>query len=115
MVVYPKLYTDNNMVITSTFYRVATQSEVKEGLASQERPIIPVKAMDYLNKSIEVVVGIRIAGVYVGSNLETIRLRASEVIVCRKIPRESVLSENLGIKPIAYEGDDSNDEDYAFE
>ena len=58
------------MTITSTFYRVATQSVVNEGLASRGRPIIQVKAIDYLNTSIEVVVGIRTAGVYVASNLE---------------------------------------------
>ena len=71
------------------------------GLASRERPIISVKATNYLITPIEVVVGIRIAGVYVASNLETIRLRASEVIVYRKIPRESIFSEDLGTKPIA--------------
>ena len=111
VVTYPKLYTDNNMATTSTFYGVATKSEVNKGLASQERPIILVKAMDYLNTSIEVVVEIRIAGVYLASNLERIRLRASEVIVYRKIPRESMLSENLGIIPIADEEDDNNSED----
>ena len=36
-VTYPKLYTDKNISITSTFYRVATRSEVNKGLASQER------------------------------------------------------------------------------
>ena len=105
-VTYPKLYTDNNMTITSTFYRVATQSEVNKGLASRERPIISVKATYYIDTPIEVVVGIRIAGVYVASNLETIRLRESEVIVYRKIPRESILSEELGIIPIVDKDDD---------
>ena len=95
------------MAITSTFYRVATQSEVNKGLASRERPIIQVKAKDYLNTSIEVVAGIRLAGVYMASNLETIRLGASEVIIYRKIPRERILSEDLGIKPIKDEYDAS--------
>ena len=95
------------MSITSTFYRVATQSKVNKGLASRERPIVHVKATDYLNTSIEVVAAIRITGVYEASNLETIRLRASEVIVYRKIPRESILSEDLGIKPIEDEYDAS--------
>ena len=112
VVTYPKLYTDNNMAITSTFYRVATQSEVNEGLASRGRPIIPVKATDYLNTSIVVVVGIRIAGEYLDYNLETIRLRVSGVIVYPKIPIESISSKNLGIIPITNEDDDSNDEDY---
>ena len=80
------------MSITSTFYRVATRSEVNKGLASQERPIISVKATNYIDTPIEVVVGSRIAGVYVASNLDTIRLRASEVIVYRKIPSESICS-----------------------
>ena len=105
---YTELYTDDHII--SIFYRVATKSEVNKGLASQERPVIPVKATDYLYTSIEVVVGIRITGVNVASNLETIRLRASEVIVYRKIPTESVLSENLGIEPNADEGDDSDDD-----
>ena len=97
---------------------LATRSEVNKGFASPERPIISVKATDYINTHIEVVVAIRIAGVYVASNLETIRLRASEVIVYRKIPRESIcskdsnsiFSKDLGIEPI-----ESEDEDDASE
>ena len=106
------------MSITSTFYRVATRSEVNKGLASQEKPIILVKATDYINTPTQVVVGIRIAGVYVASNLETIRLRASDVIVYCKIPREnicskdsnSIFSEDLGIKPIKSEDEDDASE-----
>ena len=117
-VTYPKLYTDKNMSITSPFYRVTTRREVNKGLASQERPIISVKATDHINTPLVVVVGIRIADVYVASNLEAIRLRAPEVIVYRKIPRESIcskdsnsiFSKDLGIEPI-----ESEDEDDASE
>ena len=84
-IAYPKLYTGNNMSVTSNIYRVANKGEIKNGLASQTKPIISVEATDYINTPIEVVAGIRIAGVYVGSNLEKIRLRLTEARVFRKI------------------------------
>ena len=118
VVTYPKLYTDKNMSITSTFYRVATRSEVNKGLGSQERPIISVEAKDYINTPIEVVVGIRITGVFVSSAMETIRLRTSEVIVRRKIPKETIcskdnkgiFSKDLGIEPIEDKDEDDDSE-----
>ena len=64
VVTYPKLYTDKNMSITSTFYMVATRSKVNKGLATQKRPIILVEAKDYIDTPIEVVTGIRKAGVF---------------------------------------------------
>ena len=102
-VVNPKLLTDNNKFIPSTFYRVATHSEVKKGLSSQAKPIISMPATDYLNTPIEVIAGIKIAGVYIGSNADTIRLRLTEAIVFRKIynkSEDSIFSEDIEIKPI---------------
>ena len=94
------MYTGSNIEITSNFYRLATRSEINKGLSSQEKPIISVPATDYINTPIEVVAGIRIAGIYVVSNIETIRLRVTEAIVFRKISIDSTFSEDMGIKPI---------------
>ena len=111
-VAYPKLLTDNNKSITSTFYRVATHSEVKKGLASQAKPIISVPATDYLNTPIEVVAGIKKACVYIGPTMETIRLRLTEAIVFRKIYKynkseDSIFSEDIEIELIE-DGDEDD-------
>ena len=90
--------------VTSSFYRVATKKEVKNGLASQAKPNISVATTDYLNTPIEVVAGIEIAGVYVGSNIETIRLRLMEAIVFRKI------SFDMEIEQIEDENEDDASE-----
>ena len=111
-VAYPKLYTDNNMSIKSTFKRVAAESKIKKDLASKEKPIISVPATDYLNKPIEVIAGIRIAGVFVSASIETIRLRVTDAIVYRGIARESIFSEDLGITRIK---DEDENEDNASE
>ena len=68
------------MSVTSTFHRVATKAEIMKGLARQERPIISVEATNYVGVPIAVAVGIKIAGVYVASNLETIRLRVTYTV-----------------------------------
>ena len=66
-VAYPKLCKGKNMTIQTPFSRVATQSEVDKGLASKEKPIISMLATDYINTPIEVIAGIRIAGVFVNT------------------------------------------------
>ena len=106
-VFYPKLYTGKNMTIQTPFFRVATQSEVDKSLASKEKPIISVPATDYINTPIEVIAGIRIAGVFVNTTIEMIRLRVTDVIVFSKIEIESIFSEDLGITPIKDEDDAS--------
>ena len=91
--------------------------KLKKGLASQERPIISVKATDYINTPIEVVAGIKTAGVYIASNIETIRLRTPEVLLHRKIPREvacspkgSIFTEDFEIEPVGSEDEDDDSE-----
>ena len=84
-VAYPKLCTGKNMSIQTPFFRIAAQSEVNKGLASQEKPIISVPVTDYINTPVEVVAGIRIAGVFVNASIETIRLRVTEAIVFGKL------------------------------
>ena len=64
-----------------------------------------MSATDYLNTPIEVVAGIKKARVYIGSNMETIRLRIMETIVFRKIYKDnksedSIFSEDMEIEPI---------------
>ena len=78
------------MTIQSTFYRPTARSEINKGLASQEKPIFSVPATDYINTPMEVVAGIKIASVYVASNIETIRLRVTEAIVFRKISHSKI-------------------------
>ena len=115
-VAYPKLYKDNNMSVTSTFYRAATKGEIKKDSASQERPIISVEATDYIRVPIEVVAGIKVVGVYVASNMETIRLRATEVLIYCKLPREDATSSkgsvftDFEIEPIEDEDEDDASE-----
>ena len=106
-VVYPNLYTGKNMTIQTPFFRVATQSEVDKGLASKEKRIISVSTTDYINTPIEVIAAIRIAGVFVNTTIETIRLRVTDVIVFSKIAIESIFSEDLGITHIKDEDEAS--------
>ena len=98
------------MTIQTPFSSVATQSEVDNGLASKEKPIISVLATDYINTPMEVIASIRIAGVFVKAIIETIRLRVTDVIVFSKIEIESVFSEDLGITPIKDEDEDDASE-----
>ena len=63
------------------------------------------------------VAGIKIAGIYVAFNMETIRLRAPEVLIYRKLPREdatclkgSVFTADFKIEPV-----EDQDEDDASE
>ena len=62
------------------------------------------------------VAGLEIACVYVASNMETIRLRAPEVLIYRKLPREDATSSKgsvftgIEIEPIEDEdGDDASE------
>ena len=66
--------------------------------------------MDYIKTPIEVVGGIKIAGVYISSNIKTIRLRVIEAIVFGEIFGDSIFSEDLGIIPIAEEDEDNASE-----
>ena len=109
--VYLKLYTDKSMNITTPFYKLASKKDIARKVVSKDKPIKPAKALDYVRQGIQVIVGIKIDGVFINSHMESLRIRATEVIVLKKtVSTDSIFSKDLNLQPLeTTDSDDDND------
>ena len=110
--VYLKLYTDKSMNITTPFYKLASKKDIARKVVSKDKPIKPAKALDYVRQGIQVIVGIKIDGVFINSHMESLRIKATEVIVLKKtVSTDSIFSKDLNLQPRETTDSDDDDDD----
>jgi hypothetical protein len=99
-VIYAKILTEKTTPpkITSIFYKKKTDKDVRNNAKIINGKLVKVDGEKYIRQKCEVIGGIKIENVFVGSTIESIQIKLLEAIVVKKIASQvSVLCEDLDL------------------
>lgn len=106
-VVYAKMYTEqkdpkkkDELKMTSVFYRKKTAKEAKKGVkgCSKNSLLVKTTGHDYIKQKCRVIGGLKIEGVYVGPQIESIQVKLTEIVIVKKVnPFQSIMGEDLDL------------------
>ena len=108
---FGKLFTkknEKNVEITSLFYAKKTKEDIISGVKCMKgnKMLVEKNPLEYVRKKCYAIASLKIEGVFIGSQIESIQVKVPEVIIITKIssPFQTIMGEDLDLGEI--ESDD---------
>ena len=98
-VFFGKLFTKNSE-ITSLFYAKRTKEDIINGVKCMKgnKMLVEKNPLEYVRKKCHVIASLKIEGVFIGSQIESIQVKVPEVTITKLSPSfQSIMGEDLNL------------------
>ena len=97
---FGKLFTKNSEKITSLFYAKRTKEDIINGVKCMKgnKMLVEKNPLKYIRKKCHVIASLKIEGVFIGSQIESIQVKVPEVTITKLSPSfQSIMGEDLDL------------------
>ena len=99
---FGKLFAKNseeNIKITSLFYAKKTKDDIINGVKCMKgnKMLVEKNPLEYIRKKCFAIASLKIEGVFIGSQIESIQMKVPEVTITKILPSfQSIMGEDFG-------------------